>query len=33
VPSENVLGSMEMVSIGSIDLANAQAADASAASH
>ena len=29
VPSENIRGSMEMVSIGSIDLANAQAADAS----
>ena len=31
VPTEDVRGSMEMLSIGSVDLANAQAADASAA--
>ncbi|MDE2329498.1 MAG: hypothetical protein KGK16_01735 [Bradyrhizobium sp.] len=31
VPAEDVRGSMEMLSIGSVDLANAQAADASAA--
>ncbi len=30
VPAEDVRGSMEMLSIGSVDLANAQAADASA---
>lgn len=31
VPAEDVRGSEEMLSIGSVDLANAQAADASAA--
>ena len=31
VPAEGVRDSMEMLSIGSVDLANAQAADASAA--
>jgi hypothetical protein len=31
VPAEDVRDSMEMLSIGSVDLANAQAADASAA--
>ncbi|MDE5442795.1 hypothetical protein GWG65_15325 [Bradyrhizobium sp. CSA207] len=31
VPSEGVHGATEMLSIGSVDLANAQAADASAA--
>lgn len=30
VPAEDVRGFMEMLSIGSVDLANAQAADASA---